>query len=238
MKKIFLPILIILFYSTSLKAVNNQDTATEYSITMTYLELCETGSTLSNCLNPVVLGSGDSGLIDIANTTAGAAAASFGSLAALKNGTVYTHIQVTMKRAVQISGTVSDGSNTCRTTSDSGDISKGVVGATSGTIETVTLNMGQTNNGNGNAVNSTNLGDGTGTAQAAGTIDDDDEFLVWRGALTTSFTIKQGVIPTMKVAFGTVTALGYSGSSGGCAATIGESQGLYGNAPDVSITFE
>ncbi len=50
--------------------------------------------------------------------------------------------------------------------------------------------------------------------------------------------MKNGVIPTMKVAFGTTNALGYSGSSGGCAATIGESQGLYGSAPDVTITFE
>ena len=42
----------------------------------------------------------------------------------------------------------------------------------------------------------------------------------------------------VKVAFGTTAALGYSGSSGGCTAIIGESQGIYGSAPDVIITFE
>jgi hypothetical protein len=59
--------------------------------------------------------------------------------------------------------------------------------------------------------------------------------------LTAPFTLKSGIIPTVKVAFGTATALGYSGysgSSGGCTATIGESQGRYGSAPDVIITFE
>ena len=238
MIKIFLSILFILLFNTSVKAVNNTAAATEYSITMTFLELCETGSTLANCLNPIVLGSGDSGLIDIANTTAGAAATSFGSLSSVVLGKTYTHMQVTMKRAIQIAGTVSDGSNTCRTTSDSGDISKGVVGATSGTIETVLAYMGQTTANNGDAVNSTSAADGTGTNQDAGTIDDDDEYMEWRGALTTPFTLKSGIIPTVKVAFGTANALGYSGSSGGCTATIGESQGIYGSAPDVIITFE
>ena len=147
-------------------------------------------------------------------------------------------MQVTMKRAIQIAGTVTDGSNTCRTTSDSGDISKGVVGATSGTIVTVLAYMGQTNANNGDAVNSTSAADGTGTNQDAGTIDDDDVYMEWRGALTAPFTLKSGIIPTVKVAFGTATALGYSGSSGGCTATIGESQGIYGSAPDVIITFE
>ena len=238
MKKIFLSILFILLSNTSVKAVNFTDAATEYSITMTFLELCETGSTLSDCLNPIVLGSGDSGLIDIASTLAGAAATSFGSISSVVIGKTYTHMQVTMKRAVQIAGTVSDGSNSCRTTSDSGAIATGVVGATSGAINTVLAYMGQTNNGNGDSVNSTSAADGTGTNQVAGTIDDDDEFMEWRGALTAPFTLENGIIPTVKVAFGTANALGYSGSSGGCTATIAESQGIYGSAPDVTITFE
>jgi hypothetical protein len=98
--------------------------------------------------------------------------------------------------------------------------------------------MGQTTANNGDAVNSTSAADGTGTNPDAGTIDDDDVYMEWRGALTTPFTLKSGIIPTVKVAFGTTTALGYSGSSGGCTATIGESQGIYGSAPDVIITFE
>jgi hypothetical protein len=61
---------------------------------------------------------------------------------------------------------------------------------------------------------------------------------VMSGALTTPFTLKSGIIQTVKVAFGTTAALGYSGSSGGCTAIIGESQGIYGSAPDVIITFE
>ncbi len=82
MKKIFLSIIFFFFWNTSLQAVQFTGEATEYGITLTYAELCETGSTVSNCVNPVVLGSGDSGTIDIANTTAGAAAASFSLSAA------------------------------------------------------------------------------------------------------------------------------------------------------------
>jgi len=115
MKKIFITILFILFSISSSKAVNNEGAATEYSINMTHLEMCETGSTESNCLRPVTIGIGDSGAIDIANTTAGATAASYGSLSAIPFGTSYSFMQVTMKRLITIAGTVSDGSNTCRT---------------------------------------------------------------------------------------------------------------------------
>ena len=60
--------------------------------------------------------------------------------------------------------------------------------------------MGQTTANNGDAVNSTSAADGTGTNQDAGTIDDDDVYMEWRGALTTPFTLKSGIIPTVKVA--------------------------------------
>ena len=50
--------------------------------------------------------------------------------------------------------------------------------------------------------------------------------------------IKPGQIPTMTIAFGTSEALGYAGSSGGCAAAAGETQGLFGASPDVTITIK
>ena len=56
MKKIFITILFILFSISSSKAVNNEGPATEYSINMTHLEMCETGSTDTNCLNPITIG--------------------------------------------------------------------------------------------------------------------------------------------------------------------------------------
>ena len=46
--------------------------ATEYKITMTKLELCETGSTTANCLNPITISPGTtSGQVDIASASAG-----------------------------------------------------------------------------------------------------------------------------------------------------------------------
>ena len=238
MKKIFITILFILFSISSLKAVNNEGAATQYSINMTHLEMCETGSTDSNCLNPITIGIGDSGAIDIANTAAGATAASYGSLSAIKFGVSYSYMQVTMKRLISIAGTVSDGSNTCRTKANDGSITTAVAGKTSGDPATISLYIGLTNNGNGNNMNSISAGDGTGTAQAVGVIDNDDLFVQFRGTLAAPVTLKPGQIPTMTLAFGFSEALGYAGSSGGCTATEGETQGLYGSSPNVSITIK
>ena len=238
--KIILSILFLVFFSISNKAfaVSATGEATVYKITMTYLELCKTGSTTASCLNPLAVGSGDSGLINIADTTAGVAAASYGDFTKVPFGTTYSHYQVTMKRAVTIKGSVSDGSNTCYTTSNSGDISKNVVGSTSSSDEAeITAYMAMTISGLGDEINSISAGDGTGTAQAAGTVDDDDEFFQYRGAFTKSMKLEPGKIPTLKIAFGTSAALAYEGSSGGCTATIGQNQGLYGGKPDVTATI-
>ena len=239
MKKIkfILSVLSLVFLSSKTFAVDTTGEASVYKITMTYLELCETGSTTASCLNPLTVGSGDSGLINIADTTAGVAAASYGDFKKVPFGKTYSHYQVTMKRTVRIKGSVSDGSQLCYTVSDSGDISKNVVGSTSSGDEAeITAHMAMTVSGLGDEINSISAGDGTGTAQAAGTVDDDDEFFQYRGAFTKSIKLKTGKIPTLKLAFGTSSALAYKGSSGGCAATIGETQGLYGGKPDVTAT--
>ena len=235
--KIIVSIFLMTFFSNKVFAVSATGEATAYKITMTYLELCETGSTTANCLNPLAVGSGDSGLINIADTTAGVAAASYGNFTKVPFGKSYSHYQVTMKRAVRIKGSVSDGSNTCYTKSDNGDISKNVVGSTTSSDEAeITAYMAMTISGLGDDINSISAGDGTGTAQSAGTVDDDDEFFQVRGAFTKSIKLEPGKIPTLKLAFGTSNALGYEGSSGGCTATVGQTQGLYGAKPDVTAT--
>jgi len=240
MKKInfILSVLFLVFLSSKAFAVSATGEASVYKITMTYLQLCETGSTTASCLNPLTVGSGDSGLINIADTAAGVAAASYGDFTKVPFGKTYSHYQVTMKRAVQIKGSVSDGSNTCYTKSDSGDISKNVVGSTSSSDEAeITAYMAMTISGLGDEINSISAGDGTGTAQAAGTVDDDDEYFQYRGAFTKTIKLETGKIPTLKLAFGTSSALAYEGSSGGCTATIAQNQGLYGGKPDVTATI-
>ena len=239
MKKIkfIFSLLVLVFLSNKSYAVSATGEATSYKITMTYLELCADGSSASTCLAPLVVGSGDSGTIDIAATTAGVAAASYGNFSAVPFGTSYTYYQVTMKRAVTIKGSLNDGSQTCYTATDSGDISKNVVGSVSaGDLAEVTMYMAMTISGLGDEINSISAGDGTGTAQAAGTVDNDDEFFQYRGAFTKALKLEPGKIPTLKLAFGTSSALAYEGSSGGCAAAITQNQGLYGGKPDVTAT--
>ena len=239
MKKIkfILSVLFLVFLSNKAFAISATGEASVYKITMTYLELCETGSTTANCLNPIVVGTGDSGTINIADTSAGAAAASYGDFSKVAFGKSYSYYQVTMKRAVTIKGSVSDGTNTCYTVSNSGDISKNVVGSTTKNDEAeITAYMAMTISGLGDEINSISAGDGTGTAQADGTVDDDDEYFQYRGAFTQAIKLEAGKIPTLKLAFGTSSALAYEGSDGGCAATIGQAQGMYGGKPDVTAT--
>ena len=239
MKKIkfILSVLFLVCLSNKAFAVSATGEATVYKISMTYLQLCETGSTTASCLNPLAVGSGDSGLINIADTTAGVAAASYGDFTKVAFGKSYSHYQVTMKRSVTIKGSVSDGTQTCYTVSNSGDISKNVVGSTTSTDEAeITAYMAMTISGLGDEINSISAGDGTGTAQAAGTVDDDDEYFQYRGEFTKAIKLETGKLPTLKLAFGTSSALAYEGSNGGCEAAIGENQGLYGGKPDVTAT--
>ena len=51
--KIFIIIFCLIFTNNLFAATNVKGAATEYTITMTKVELCETGSTISNCLNPI-----------------------------------------------------------------------------------------------------------------------------------------------------------------------------------------
>ena len=81
----FILILFILFHSVNTFAATGA--ATEYKVTMTKLELCETGSTTANCLNALTISpSGTSGAVDIAAVDAGATAGSYGNIAKAKIG--------------------------------------------------------------------------------------------------------------------------------------------------------
>ena len=95
MKKIkfIFSLLILVFLSNKSYAVDTTGEATSYKITMTYLELCADGSSTSTCSDPLVVGSGDSGAIDIAATTAGVAAASYGDFTTVPFGKSYTYFK-------------------------------------------------------------------------------------------------------------------------------------------------
>ena len=119
--------------------------ATEYKITMTLLELCDSTSTLTSCNNPVVIGSGSSGSIDIAGTTAGEAAASYGSLSSVPLGTTFTYMQITMNRAITATGSANDTAETpdqCFTKTGSNGANNSNAAGHASTASSTTLFMG------------------------------------------------------------------------------------------------
>ena len=176
-------------------AVYNATTsASTYKITVTRIELCESGSTSASCSNPVAIyDGGDSGLIDIASTTAGAAAASLGNLNKATIGTDYTYMQVTMKRSVTISGgssALSTGSQACYADGTAGTSSQSALGSTSSgdQADTVVFMGVPGSTGGSDNTNSTTAGDGTGTDSATGAFDSGDDYMEWRGALASTFS--------------------------------------------------
>tara|TARA_B100000989_G_C19514308_1_gene460804 strand:- start:316 stop:1128 length:813 start_codon:yes stop_codon:yes gene_type:complete len=119
--KILLTILISLLNFKNAVAVQatKSGSADVYKVSVEKVELCESGSTLANCLNPVVIGSGAKEF-DIASVDAGASVGTYGNPAKISLGSTYTHIQTTLNRAVTIKADfdVSGGSNLfCKTAS-------------------------------------------------------------------------------------------------------------------------
>jgi len=243
LKYIYLVIFCI-FLHTNLFAATGP--ATEYKITIKKIELCGAGSSISDCVGPITIFEGDSGLIDIASTTAGAAAASLGDVSSAPLGASYSVIQVTMDRKVTLKGTVTSGSNTCSTIASNASSKilngKGAHGAT-GSEATGVYRMGEalgTDMGTGDAMNFI-AADGSVSADdnnslAAGNVD-----VMYRKVLTAPVTITLGKLPTVKIAFGATAAIGWgygaAGTAGHCTASS-NATGLFGAEPSVIITFE
>ena len=215
--------------------------ATVYKITMTKLEMCDSTSTDSSCNNPVTIGTGASDTIDIASTTAGVSAASYGNLSLGKFGTTYTYFQITMKRAMTLKGTAVDGAGTTCITAGNGTNRIGGAGAANGgTPAEVTLYagiVGTSSDGLPLTMNTVDDADGTGP-DAAGVVADQHDFFQFREKLDTTLTLKAGVIPTVKIAFGTSQALEAVGNMGNCAQNAAAAVGFIAAEPDISITFE
>ena len=241
MNKIKIYLLTFIF---SLSIVDNVIAGTDgpasiYKIVIRKIELCDNTSTIASCENPVILFSGTSDAMDIAATEAGAAAGSLGSIANAKFGTSYTHLQITMNRAMGISGSAVDGAGrTCYTIANkAGTHSKNSDGtATSGSQAETTLFAATVATNHTTALNSlTTLTD----TETAGTVTVGDTLFQYRKALTTNFTMTTGIIPTVSIAFGTATAVGAMGNmTSNCAATESASLGMYAAEPDITITIK
>ena len=213
--------------------------ATEYEITIYKIELCDSSSTASVCNGAVTIFDGSSGDIDIANTTAGAAAASLGNASAATFGTAYTYLQITMGRDFTVKGSAADGSGTtCYTKSGeagaAGTLAKGTT--TAGSVASTTLYAAMVGTSVGD--NLTGLSSLTDTTGVASTIASDDEYFQYRQELASTFTMVQGNIPSITVAFGTDNAVGANDDMGDSCETVGAAKGLYAAEPDVTVTIE
>ena len=238
-------ILIFLFYLVffNSKVIALTGEATTYGITITRIELCDATSTDTACNGSVLLYAGDSGVVNIASTTAGTAAATLGNLATAVFGTTYTYIQVTMERAMSLAGTVVSGSDSCSTiASNGGTDAENGKGAATATEVSGTYYAGVPGGSSiSDFINSTTAGDGTGTDSAIGAIDSGDDYFEWREKLTVPILMVAGKIPTVAIAFGTTTALGYleqAGMNTDYTEAAAANQGFYGNIPDITIAID
>ena len=101
--KIFLVSFIFLGLNSNLNAETGA--ATVYKITMKKIELCESSTGVDNCVGAIVLADKDLE-IDIAASTAGAAAAAYGDVTLLPLGTTYNSMRVTISRKFTISADI------------------------------------------------------------------------------------------------------------------------------------
>ena len=226
-KSIF--IFYILFYSVNSFAATGA--ATEYKVTMTKLELCETGSTTANCLNALTISpSGTSGAVDIASVSAGATAGSYGNIAKAKIGTLYTFIQITMSRQFSITGTA----GSCATKAgESGSKTADAKGQTGGTAGSSTLYVPDGTNTYGDHINGSidSLGASVSADKTVGT---NDEYFQYRKIISGGgLKVKAGDFPTVKIAFDVSNAVGEgTGGAQPCTNNV-----MYANEPGVLISF-
>ena len=232
MKNLFIFIILISLYSESANAVFKTFRPDVYKITVHAMRLCESGSTTTNCVNPVTLKHSSDGVtMDLAGASAGQSAGSFGDISLAKPGVTYTHGEVVMSRVFVIQGTMdTTATDTCYTKTSNGvsSIGQGNVAAnvpnpSSTASDLSEMSIPLTGNTHGDdfyntAGNSTTASDGSGTDQAAGRYDGDDLFMKYRWALDKPFTPEFGKLSNMTIAFDLSGGLEYndSGGDGSC----------------------
>ncbi len=245
MKKLLYTFLITLLFNNY--AYSASGDATEYKLTIYKIELCETGSTLANCLNPITLFEGDSGIIDIANTASGAQAAALGNPGQAILGKTYTVTQVTMDRAITVKGYYAEGNNSCSTVAvnNSSKVLNGLGDhATGGTPDTPVTGIYYAGEALAPDLGVDDAWNAVATDGTVDTVDDRNaagyQRLQWRNTLTNSVTIMLGKTPTIKIAFDPTNTIGFAGTiatAEHCTADANANRGLFIKNPEVSITI-
>ena len=208
--------------------------ATTFKNTVHAMQLCESGSSLTNCVNPATIGNSTAG--KTMDLSVRGSAHSFGNAGLIPPGITYTHGQVILSRTFTISGTVVTSSATCKTggtagtktaggaTGNAGAVAEQVIMATNGTDYPTTMNS------------TSAIVDGTdadpGTVLAA------DDLLKFRWELSSPFEVTAGQIPTMTMTFDLSGALTFndgdsSGNKGKC-----DGNDFHPGSPVITNTFK
>ena len=195
--------------NNSYAATNEKGPATEYLITMTKVEICESGSTISNCLNPVEITVGDGATADIASVAAGESAATVADFSKAPVGKSYTHIQTVLSRAMTITGQAGEcytksGANGALNTAGATGWDKDDSGAVTQSVtlfvpffsqDTTNYSMMEGSDANG------------GNLALNGEVRSTDTHFRSRNALTKAYTPVAGSSPTVFLAFDTSIAV-------------------------------
>ena len=247
MKKLLFKLLIILsfisFNSISAYSAVATGLATTYQLTITKMELCETGSTSASCLNPITVSlPGIGTALDIAAVTAGETAGTIGNFGLANAGTTYTFLQTTMSRAIVAAGTV--GSCTTKAnkngalTANVANTTGSATGKTSGTAADVTLYVPALDASNAPGypqLNSVSDADGSNPA-ASNVVSASHSHFQFRDELAAPFTLDPSAIPTVTMAFSTATALKNVDTG---ASKCGDNKPVFQAAPPIaSITIQ
>ena len=194
--------------NNSYAATNVKGAATEYLITMTKVEICESGSTISNCLNPVEITIGNGASADIASVAAGESAATVADFSKAPVGKTYTHIQTVLSRAMTITGKAGTSGKCTTVAGNNGALNTaGAVGALNGTPgsailfvpffsqDTTNYSMMEGSDANG------------GNLALNGEVRSTDTHFRSRNALTVPYIPVAGSSPTVFLAFDTSIAV-------------------------------
>ena len=233
-KKISISLILFTFFfmkPTNVFAVTAA--AVNYINTVYALMLCESGSSLTNCSNPVILNETPDGTdMDIGSVDAGAAAGSYGNLSVIPKGTTYTHGQVVLDRIFTVKGT----SGSCSTGGTAGTTSAWGVGTTG----TAALQKIWASNGTGmsTSMNSSSHKDETETGDSTdGELDNGDQYMKFRWALAKPYQYDGVKVPKMTISFDLSAAISFNGT---CEGTAGPASGhgIYMSAPAITNTIE
>ena len=205
--------------------------ATTYKNTVHAMQLCESGSSLTNCVNPVTIGNSTAG--KTMDLSVRGSAHSFGNAGLIPPGITYTHGQVILSRTFTISGTVVTSAATCKTGGTAGTKTAG--GATNNAAEAAQVLMVPNSEDMTTSMNSTSaIVDGTDADPA--NVEAAHDFVKFRWVLSKPLTVKPGQIPTMTITFDLSEAIEFNDGGGGDGACDGND--FYPGAPVVTNTFE